>query len=52
MKSVEKVRNRLYEAISSGCSKDAILTISRHLDKLIVKQMITKNKKYMTKLSS
>lgn len=49
MKSIEKARNRLNEAITSGCSRDAILNISRQLDDLIVEQMKIQNKKYITK---
>lgn len=49
MKSIEKARNQLNKAISSGCSKDVILSISRHLDDLIVAQMKIENKKHITK---
>ncbi|MCX7773082.1 MAG: aspartyl-phosphate phosphatase Spo0E family protein [Clostridia bacterium] len=49
MKSIEKVRNRLNRAISSGDSKDVILSISRHLDELIVERMKVQNKKYISK---
>ncbi len=49
MKSIEKIRSRLNKAISSGYSKDVILTISRHLDDLIVEQMKLQNKKYIFK---
>ncbi|HBR03924.1 MAG TPA: hypothetical protein DD738_15095 [Ruminiclostridium sp.] len=49
MKNIEKVRQRLNDAISSGNSKDVILSISRHLDDLIVEQMKQQNKKYILK---
>jgi hypothetical protein len=43
MKSIEKVRIRLNRAISTGRSKDHILTLSKLLDDLIVEQMILLN---------
>ncbi len=45
MKNIEKVRNRLNRAIASGYNKNAILTISRRLDDLIVEHMKIQDKK-------
>lgn len=47
MKSIESVRSHLYKAIERGHSKEVILSISRELDTLIVKQMLTQNQQHM-----
>lgn len=47
MKNIEKIRTRLNKAISSGCSMDVVLQISKELDDLIVKEMKNQNKKYI-----
>ena len=45
MKNIEKIRSRLYKAIADGDNKNTILTISRHLDNLIVQYMKIQTKK-------
>jgi hypothetical protein len=47
MKSIERLRGYLNKAIETGCSKEDILSISRELDVLIVKQMIIQNEQHM-----
>lgn len=49
MKSIEDVRVQLNRALESGCRKDVILTISRHLDDLIVEKMKVEYEKYIAK---
>ena len=39
MKNLERVRSSLNQAISSRCSKETVLLISRYLDALIVEKM-------------
>lgn len=47
MKRIERLRGCLNKAIESGSSKEDILSISRELDILIVKEMIIQNKHHM-----
>ncbi|HOK42731.1 MAG TPA: Spo0E family sporulation regulatory protein-aspartic acid phosphatase [Thermoclostridium caenicola] len=49
MKKIEAVRGLLNKAIEAGCEKDVILTISRHLDDLILETMKLQYEQYMTK---
>jgi len=49
MKRIEAVRGLLNKAIESGCEKDVILTISRHLDDLILEKMKIQYEEYIAK---